>query len=76
MVLEISDANGPVDPRVFERSGKGRFSTKPEGTGLGLLFVRRVAALHGGSLELFAGADGGFRARLRLPRAPSAGGGN
>ena len=75
IALELSDDNGPVDPRIFERSGKGRFSTKPEGTGLGLLFVRRVAALHGGSLEIFAGADGGFRARLRLPAAPSPSGG-
>ncbi|MEI6876632.1 MAG: ATP-binding protein [Spirochaetota bacterium] len=67
--LEISDANGPVDPGLFARSGRERFTTKPEGTGLGLLFVRRVVALHGGSFELFPGEDGGFRVKLRLPLA-------
>jgi len=71
--LEISDDNGPVDPGLFERSGRQRFSTKPEGTGLGLLFVRRVAAMHGGGFEVFAGADGGFRARLILPLAADSG---
>ncbi len=67
--LEVLDANGPVDPAILARIGQGRFSTKPEGTGLGLLFVRRVAVLHGGSLEVHAAPDGGFVARLTLPLA-------
>ena len=72
VLLELSDDNGAVDAGLFEALAKGRYSTKPEGTGLGLLFVRRVIALHGGSLELFAGEDGCFRARLKLPLAPVA----
>ncbi len=67
VVIDISDENGPIDPLLIARAGKERFSTKREGTGLGLLFVRRVAALHGGSFEAFAAPDGGFVARLRLP---------
>jgi signal transduction histidine kinase len=65
--IDISDGNGPVDPLLIARAGRERFSTKREGTGLGLLFVRRVAALHGGSFEAFAAPDGGFVARLHLP---------
>ncbi|HUX36766.1 MAG TPA: ATP-binding protein [Rectinemataceae bacterium] len=72
VLLEVGDDNGPVDRELFEGLARGRYSTKAEGTGLGLLFVRRVVALHGGSLELFAGGDGGFRARLRLPMAETA----
>jgi signal transduction histidine kinase len=67
-ILEVVDANGPIDPAILARIGQERFSTKPEGTGLGLLFVRRVAALHGGGFEAFA-AEGGFGVRLSLPLA-------
>ena len=49
--LEIRDGNGPVDPAILARIGQERFSTKPEGTGLGLNIVQRLikegnAALH------------------------------
>ncbi len=69
LLLELSDANGPVDPGLPARLGRERFSTKPEGTGLGTLFARRVAALHGGSFAASLGADGGLVATLRLPAA-------
>lgn len=55
--------------RVFEpfyslaRPGTGRKST-----GLGLSFVREVAELHGGSIELSNRPEGGAEARLALPR--------
>lgn len=67
LVFRVSDGNGAVDPRLFEFAGKGRHSTKAEGTGLGLLFVRRVLALHGGSFSCFPGEDGGFCLRLAFP---------
>jgi two-component system sensor histidine kinase CreC len=57
--------------RVFEkffslpRPDSGRKST-----GLGLAFVREVAALHGGSVRLANHADGGAVATLTLPRRP------
>ena len=35
--------------------------------GLGLSIVRQIAASHGGRLELFRSAHGGFAARLILP---------
>jgi len=74
LVVEVEDDNGPIDPKILERIGRERFSTKAEGTGLGLLFVRRVAALHGGGFELYLTRDGGFGARLRFPLDPATAG--
>lgn len=54
--------------RIFERfyslprPGGGRKST-----GLGLSFVREIAALHGGTVEVVSRAEGGTKAILRLP---------
>lgn len=68
--------NGPGVPefareRIFERfyslarPGGGRRST-----GLGLSFVREIAALHGGRVEVVNRPRGGARAVLTLPAAP------
>ena len=42
------------------------FTTKPGGSGIGLLLVRRIAELHGGSFELSAREDGQSGAQARL----------
>lgn len=44
------------------------FTTKPEGSGIGLVLSRQIVEAHGGQLELENRTDGrGCRARLRLP---------
>ena len=44
------------------------FTTKPQGSGIGLVLSRQIAEAHGGSLTLENRAPGpGCRARLRLP---------
>ncbi|NJD10834.1 MAG: hypothetical protein FIB01_10540 [Gemmatimonadetes bacterium] len=53
--------------RVFEPL----FSTRPEGTGLGLPIARRIAVAHRGSLELESEAGKGTTVTVRLPFAPS-----
>ena len=50
------------------------FTTKPGGSGIGLVLSRQIAEAHGGSLMLQNASDGGrgCEARLLLPLAPGA----
>lgn len=59
---DVKDVPEDVCRRVLQES----FSTKPGGSGLGLLLVRKVAALHGGSVAAHRAADGGLVFALRL----------
>ena len=43
------------------------FSTKPSGSGIGLVLCRQIAEAHGGTLTLANRRGGGCRASLRLP---------
>ncbi|HYE73169.1 MAG TPA: ATP-binding protein [Blastocatellia bacterium] len=43
------------------------FTTKPNGSGIGLVLSRQIAEAHGGNLILENRAEGGCVARLRLP---------
>lgn len=72
--IDVADEGPGVAPDVREAIFKPFFTTKPrgEGTGLGLPTARRIAELHGGSLDLAETGPGGstFRVRLRLARSP------
>jgi signal transduction histidine kinase len=43
------------------------FTTKPGGSGIGLVLCRQIAEAHGGTLSLANRPEGGCRAVLRLP---------
>jgi two-component system sensor histidine kinase CreC len=59
--------------RVFEKFfSTARPDTGKKGTGLGLAFVKEVAALHGGTARLANHPEGGAVATLLLPRATAA----
>lgn len=46
------------------------FTTKPGGSGIGLVLCRQIAEAHGGTLSLATRSEGGCRATLRLPVGP------
>ena len=67
-VLEVQD-NGPGVPA--ERRGaifEAFYSSKPHGTGLGLLTVKVTAEEHGGTVEVLDSELGGACFRVTLPR--------
>ena len=66
LVLEIADdGSGLANPgNLFVPF----FTTKPKGSGIGLVLCRQIAEAHGGRLDLANRPDGGgCVARLRLP---------
>jgi len=67
LVIEVVD-NGPGPPES-KNLFVPFFTTKPNGSGIGLLLVRRIAELHGGTFDLDARDDGtsGAVARLWFP---------
>ncbi len=67
LVLEVEDDGAGMDPRQLERATDGSFTTKAQGSGLGLAFARRVAEAHGGRLLLSSKQGQGTRARMHLP---------
>jgi C4-dicarboxylate-specific signal transduction histidine kinase len=49
------------------------YTTKPSGSGIGLVLSRQIAEAHGGTLELLKGnGHGGCVAKVLLPRSETA----
>jgi len=65
--IEYTDSVTGLDPALAARVGTARFTTKPDGTGLGVWLVGRVAALHGGRLETDLTDTGGLRFTMKFP---------
>lgn len=65
--LTITDAGLGMDARKAERAFDEFYTTKPDGTGLGLAFVRRVAQAHRGTVSLESKVGHGTVVRIRLP---------
>jgi two-component system, NtrC family, sensor histidine kinase HydH len=70
VAIVVEDDGKGVDPREVERVFDDFFTTKSNGSGLGLSFVRRVMRAHGGEASLSRARSGGTVVRLRLPTSP------
>jgi two-component system nitrogen regulation sensor histidine kinase NtrY len=70
LILTIDD-NGPglLNP---SNAFVPFYTTKPAGSGIGLVLSRQIAEAHGGSIELVNRAEKGCRARVTLPRVGGA----
>jgi signal transduction histidine kinase len=71
VIIRVRDRGPGMDARVVERAVEDFFTTKVDGSGLGLAFVRRVLEAHGGSMTLASRpaphAEQGTTVELRLP---------
>jgi len=70
----IEDTGVGMNEETLARAFDLFFTTKPEGTGLGMAITRSVITLHGGALEIQSAPGRGTCVRVRLPAGDRAGG--
>jgi two-component system, NtrC family, sensor histidine kinase HydH len=66
--IVIRDTGRGMAPEILKRIGTPFFTTRDEGTGLGVVLARSVIAQHGGSLRYESEPGKGTNARVKLPR--------
>jgi signal transduction histidine kinase len=67
--IRIRDDGPGMPPEVRERAFEPLFSTRIEGTGLGLPISRRIAVAHGGEIRIESTPGSGTTVVVRLPRS-------
>jgi two-component system, NtrC family, sensor histidine kinase PilS len=71
LLLAVADSGEGVPSAIRDHIFEPFYTTKGEGTGLGLALVRRIVELHNGTIELVDTSTAGAEFRVRLPRAAS-----
>ncbi len=66
-LVEVEDSGPGIAPENLPKLFKPFFSTKSEGTGLGLAFSEKVFRAHGGQIEALNRPQGGAVFRVILP---------
>ncbi|NUN92587.1 MAG: PAS domain-containing protein [Verrucomicrobiae bacterium] len=69
LAITVRDTGGGIPPETLQRLFEPYFTTKSEGTGLGLLIVQRVVREHGGLIEVSSEPGRGTTFRVLLPIA-------
>lgn len=65
--LVVRDTGRGMPPEALRRLGTPFFTTRAEGTGLGVVLARSVIALHGGTVRYESEPGKGTTVRARLP---------
>jgi two-component system, sporulation sensor kinase E len=65
--IKFVDTGGGISAENLSRIFEPYFTTKPSGTGLGLLIVRRIVREHGGELSIESSEGKGLTLTIRLP---------
>jgi signal transduction histidine kinase len=67
VLVTFTDTGSGISAENLSRVFEPYFTTKPSGTGLGLLIVRRIVREHGGELSVESSAGKGLTLAIRLP---------
>ncbi|HWO19074.1 MAG TPA: HAMP domain-containing sensor histidine kinase [Kofleriaceae bacterium] len=65
--LDVQDSGRGISPEDLERLGTSFFTTRPNGTGLGVVLAQGVITQHGGSLAYSSTVGKGTTATILLP---------
>jgi len=71
-VIEVRDTGRGIAPEDLERIGTSFFTTRPNGTGLGVVLAQGVITQHGGTLTYASTLGQGTTATITLPVKPAA----
>lgn len=69
VVVRISDSGPGMNEEVQNRLFRPFFTTKSQGTGLGLYICKRIMEAHGGSIRVESEAGRGTDVELQLPKS-------
>lgn len=67
--VSFADTGGGIPADQLQRIFEPYFSTKAEGSGLGLMIVQRIVRSHGGEIALHSDEGNGLTVTLRFPRS-------
>ena len=67
VTLDVKDSGRGIAPEDLERLGTSFFTTRPNGTGLGVVLAQGVINQHGGTLSYASTVGQGTTATIRLP---------
>ena len=69
MQLHIRDTGSGISAEQLANIFEPLYTTKPEGTGLGLYIVREIMAAHAGHVSVESASEQGTTFTLTLPQA-------
>jgi signal transduction histidine kinase len=70
LVIEVCDSGAGVPLEKFSTIFEPYYTTKPEGSGIGLWIAQQIITAHGGTIHAANAPEGGAVFTIRLPLSP------